>query len=104
MNAPDPVVVHQLLTRDEILQRTSRPLPLGRSELHEYLVREVEAETLRRAAAMTRELEVLLPFSGTVRESVAVALERRAGAAAQAGSQIVTDAVLARTARLRRVS
>lgn len=104
MNAPDPITVHQLLTRAEVLQRTSRPLPLSRFELHEYLVREVEAETLRRAATLTRELEVLLPFSGTVRESVAIALERRASAAAQAGSQLVTDAVLARTAHLRRVS
>lgn len=104
MNAPDPITVHQLLTSAEILARTARPLPLGRRELHEYLVREVEAETLRRAARLARELEVLLPFSGTIRESVAVALERRAGAAAQTGSQLVTDAFIARTAHLRRVS
>ena len=104
MNAPDPVVVHQLLTRDEILDRTPRPAAGVRDLWLTLLVRQVEAETLRRAACLTRELEVLLPYSGTVREAIAVALESRAGAADQVASLISTDAVLRRTTPLRRVS
>ena len=104
MSAPDPVLVHQLLTRDEILERTLRPAAVVRDLWLTLLVRQVEAETLRRAARMTRELEVLLPYSGTVREAIAVALESRAGAADQVASLISTDAVLRRTNPLRRVS
>jgi hypothetical protein len=102
MHYPDPITVHELLTSSEIADRVRRNY--GRSAWVAVLVRQVEAETLRRAARLTRELEVLLPYSGTVRESVAVALESRAGAADQVASLISTDSVLRRTTPLRRVS
>jgi hypothetical protein len=102
VSAPDPVTVHQLLTRDEILELT--PLPgFTRRDWLEVLVRHVEADTLQRAARLARELEVLLPHSGIVREAVAVALKSRASAAARIASRIVTDDVVRRTAHLRRV-
>lgn len=103
MNAPDPITVHQLLTRDEILELT--PLPgLTRRDWLEVLVRNVETDTLTRAARLARELEVLLPYSGTVREAVAVALEARSDAARRIASRIVTADVVRRTSHLRRVS
>lgn len=106
MNAPDPVTVHQLLTRGEILELTPLDLRIGprQRDWLEVLVRNVETDTLWRAARMTRELEVLLPYSGTVREAVAVALEARSNAARRIASRIVTDDVVRRTAHLRRVS
>lgn len=82
MTAPAPALVHQLLTRDEILDMVPRPAAIVRDVWLQVLVRQVEAETLRRAARLARELEVLLPHSGIVREAVAVALDERAQAAA----------------------
>lgn len=84
MTAPDAPLVHQLLTRDEILDMVPRPAAIVRDVWLQVLVRQVEAETLRRAARLAREIEVLLPHSGIVREAVAVALDERAQAATTA--------------------
>ena len=106
MKAPDSITVHQLLTRDEILERTPLDLRIGlrQRDWLEVLVRLVETDTLARAARMTRELEVLLPYSGTVREAVAVALEARSDAARRVASRISTEHVIRSTAYLRRAS